>query len=104
MSKQRRDFGLENLKEACHELESFLADPSKLDTLPAGKKVKVIALPLDDPQLLAHNLQVVARDIARHMPPGTKFNISVQKASGKRASKSEAAEDAPEWQMASTAT
>lgn len=75
---KKRDFGAENLKIACEHLKGLLSDPAVLKALPEGKRVNMIALPTDDPAFLQHNLELLARSIARSMPPGVTANISVE--------------------------
>ena len=98
---EERDFAADNLQLAFVALNAFADDAAALDDVPEGKTVKVISYPVNDPELLAHNINVMATEIARRMPPGTESDITVRpprKKSATQRRSEQAAEDS--WRMA----
>ena len=97
---KRRDFARENLEDAFARLKAFADNPALLDDMPDGQPINIITLPVDDPELLQHNLDVMTRDILSRVPKGAKIQISVERprkgGPGKAKTKGRSK---PEWEL-----
>jgi len=103
MSK-KRDFAVDNLKIACERMKALIADPSLLKGLP-DEPFNAISLPLSDLPLLKHNLEVMARTLARAAPPGAEIELTIKmpKASD-RSREKDMAVAAKNWRVSTAAS
>lgn len=104
--KHGRDLGMQNLRGAFCELQAFLRTPTLLDDLPDGQRVNLVSLVVDDPELFEYNLKIVASEIARRVPSGSKLQISVEAAESSAGSKPTRghSKEQREWQLTTTSS